>query len=322
MTTNCHVDPLSLPFTPLPPSPSPSSLVKVSLLLNGRFSSNPRIFVLESKTLKNPPILNNNLQLFPVFCFLVEKKFENGKLERTLFDLGIRKDTHNFSPTTQTHVLPFFRPHPTQSPDVVESLAQGGLTVADIDRVILSHNHFDHIGNPFLFPSSTEFFIGEFNSKENEAKYSVEGEQTIAWRKLLADGNIKWEPVGSFERGWDFYGDGSFWIIDAPGHCTGHMIALARTTTDPDSYMLFAGDAAHAQCLYKSKCPTSLDGENPPHHHDTRHPCGLFSKALQFDAPEQDLVLSIHDDLEQAYKTIAKISRMDALDNVFVVRGA
>ncbi|KAJ3022574.1 UNVERIFIED_CONTAM: hypothetical protein HDU68_009032 [Siphonaria sp. JEL0065] len=311
-----HIDPVSLPFTPLPAPPSKDAIVKVSILLNGRFESDPRIFVLDNKALTgkpNPPILDKEKQLFPVFCFLVEKELSDGKVERTLFDLGIRKDTENFSPTTK-HYLPFFQPHPTQSPDVVESLAAGGLTVSDIDRVILSHNHFDHVGNPFLFsPERTEFMIGEFNRVENEEKFSKErdGDGEITWKKLLSeDSSVKWEAIGSFERGWDFYGDGSFWIIDAPGHCKGHMIAFARTSTNPDTYMLFAGDAAHAQCLYKTS-PGCSDK-------DTRHPCGLFTQSLQF-TPVEDLVLAIHDDLEVAYRTIAKISRMDALDNVLVV---
>lgn len=45
------------------------------------------------------------------------------------------------------------------------------------------------------------------------------------WSKELKDrkwveimkGERNWKPIGSFERGIDWFGDGSFWVLDAPG---------------------------------------------------------------------------------------------------------
>ncbi|KAJ3068037.1 hypothetical protein HDU98_008794 [Podochytrium sp. JEL0797] len=312
-----------LPFTPLPPPPSASATVNVSILLNGRFTSDPRAFVLEDKTkVSQPKLLDSESVDFPVFCFLIEKQLGGGRKERIVFDLGIRKDTQNFSPATAFH-LPHFLPHPTHSPDVVESLARGGLTPSDIDTVILSHNHFDHCGNPFLFPESTKMIIGGFADAESEQKLSVErreeeegdGEGVVKrfeWRKVLSEGGIEWEAVGAFERGWDYFGDGSFWLIDAPGHCVGHIAALARTTACPPSYVLCAGDAAHAKCLY---CPCPPAGS-----FDTRSLCGQFTDSMKTrDFLPNEPLFSIHDDLDEAYRTIARISRMDAEPNVLVV---
>nr|GAT49592.1 metallo-beta-lactamase superfamily protein [Mycena chlorophos] len=43
----------------------------------------------------------------------------------------------------------------------------------------------------------------------------------------------------------DFFNDGSFYLLDSPGHLAGQMTGLARVTVSPDSFVLFAADTAH-----------------------------------------------------------------------------
>jgi glyoxylase-like metal-dependent hydrolase (beta-lactamase superfamily II) len=43
----------------------------------------------------------------------------------------------------------------------------------------------------------------------------------------------------------DFFQDGSFYLLDMPGHCPGHMGALARVTSNPSTFILLAGDTFH-----------------------------------------------------------------------------
>lgn len=50
--------------------------------------------------------------------------------------------------------------------------------------------------------------------------------------------------VGDF-RAHDFFGDGSFYLLDTPGHAIGHMGGLARTTTNPDTFIFMGGDLCH-----------------------------------------------------------------------------
>ncbi|ORY33626.1 hypothetical protein BCR33DRAFT_856261 [Rhizoclosmatium globosum] len=507
-----HIDPHSLPFTPLPLPISSSAWVKVSILINGRFSANPQLFVLKQDTKENHE-LDDEWWAYPVFCFLVEKQLPNGKTERTLFELGIRKDRHNFSPNTSNTVIPYFPP--TDCPDIVESLSHGSLTTNDIDTVILSHDHFDHVGDPSLFPPTTTFIIGDFtnpgaeeslmkaledfatpvetefeveergrspmklspsrgsgmleygqimkrsssmgvmmeraytttwvergpaggrgvsptqaeaikeedeesghprsrrgsadrgrasvsggaggvhsvlsniqttstgdgksvifeddsqtamwggihrgrrsvshqpssqrSSASEHSKDSGVGTKTrnsivnkisnfqeafkttllnfvaetlsatlkpkrLPWKKLLLDPTVNWQPLGSFNRAHDYYGDGSFWLIDAPGHCQGHIMALARTTINPPTYILFASDSAHAKCLY-SPCPPMPESPDP------RHLVGLYADGYKVfpDVSLEEQTMSVHDNLPEAYNTIARLSRMDLLDNVFII---
>lgn len=52
-------------------------------------------------------------------------------------------------------------------------------------------------------------------------------------------------------RASDWFGDGSFYILDTPGHTIGHISALARTQQGdptqnvPDTFMLLAGDVCN-----------------------------------------------------------------------------
>lgn len=50
--------------------------------------------------------------------------------------------------------------------------------------------------------------------------------------------------IGGFQA-YDFYGDGSFYLLNSPGHAESHMSALAHTTADPPSFMLLGGDIVH-----------------------------------------------------------------------------
>lgn len=50
--------------------------------------------------------------------------------------------------------------------------------------------------------------------------------------------------IGAF-RAHDFFGDGSFYLLDTPGHDVGHLAGLVRTTTNPDTFIFMGGDLCH-----------------------------------------------------------------------------
>jgi hypothetical protein len=43
----------------------------------------------------------------------------------------------------------------------------------------------------------------------------------------------------------DFFGDGSFYLLDLPGHATGHLGGLARTSSEPDTFIFLGADVCH-----------------------------------------------------------------------------
>jgi len=56
--------------------------------------------------------------------------------------------------------------------------------------------------------------------------------------------DVQWKPLGPFPNALDFFGDGSLYIVDAPGHLPGHVNILARTSAD-GGWVYLAGDSAH-----------------------------------------------------------------------------
>lgn len=48
--------------------------------------------------------------------------------------------------------------------------------------------------------------------------------------------------IGQFDA-WDYFGDGSVYVLNVPGHAVGHVSALVRTT--PDTAVFLGGDVCH-----------------------------------------------------------------------------
>lgn len=96
----------------------------------------------------------------PSMSFLIQHtNTKNGELTRILFDLGMRRNLKWYPQNLQKY-LENRAPLNTR-PDVVSCLREGGLTPDNIDYVIFSHLHYDHIGYPSDFKSPrTRFIVG------------------------------------------------------------------------------------------------------------------------------------------------------------------
>lgn len=81
-------------------------------------------------------------QTVPSLAFLIQHHSPHppGRLTRILFDLGLRRDLSRYAAPIQKHTAS--RQPISTSPDVVASLARGGLGPEDIDYVIYSHVSF------------------------------------------------------------------------------------------------------------------------------------------------------------------------------------
>ncbi|KAJ4288792.1 hypothetical protein N0V88_007328 [Collariella sp. IMI 366227] len=143
--------------------------------------------------------------------------------------------------------------------------------------------------------------------------------------------------IGRF-RALDYFGDGSLYLLDTPGHTVGHISALARVTANPASFILFAGDVIHhAGELRPSKycpLPESLipDPFTPdPHPLDSHYGCpgavfeSLFaprgrSPTEPFYAPPRlkNKEENFHDDVYELIRTLGKLQDADAHQNVLV----
>ncbi|TCD64056.1 hypothetical protein EIP91_004605 [Steccherinum ochraceum] len=188
---------------------------------------------------------------FPASAFLLR---HSRTQDTFLLDIGIRKDWQTGLPPP---ILRIIRDSPFRvyvPEDVPTALAKGGLKPADIQHICFTHIHFDHVGVPNDYTNAT-FLIGEGARALLENGYPKNPNSVFDVDLFPADRTrflspssktdaAEWKPLGPFRHTFDFYGDGSLYIIDAPGHMAGHLMVLARTSSD-GGWMMLAGDAAH-----------------------------------------------------------------------------
>ncbi|KAL2786634.1 beta-lactamase-like protein [Aspergillus keveii] len=167
-----------------------------------------------------------------------------------LFDLGLRAKLGDYMKQQQIH-LESRRPY-VLGPGVAQWLRHGGIDPADIDTVILSHIHYDHHGDPAEL-SNAKFFVGagSLNVLKDGLGISASHQffdpdlfrNTTEVNEFPSPDTPSWRAVGPFEAALDFLGDGSVYVVDAPGHLPGHTNLLCRV--GPAKWIYLGGDSCH-----------------------------------------------------------------------------
>lgn len=183
-----------------------------------------------------------------------------------VFDLGIRKDYQNYSKSIADY-LPTTKYDIQVKENVADILQNHGTNLENIEAVIWSHWHWDHIGDPSSFPPSVDLVVGPGfkaamlpgyptnpNSPICEKDYA---DRTL--REISFDSGLK---IGQFSA-YDYFGDGSFYLLDSPGHAIGHLCGLARTTED--SFVLLGGDICHYAGIFRPSKLLPVPDEISPH---------------------------------------------------------
>lgn len=271
----------------------------------------------------------------PAFSFLVEQVSSRRKI---LFDLGCRKDWQKFSPAVLS-VVTQENWNIEVEKNVAEILQENGVDVAGgaIEGVVWSHWHYDHIGDPSTFPGSTALIVGHGLKEallppypENENSPLLETDFAGRDLKIIDFDNQPTVQIGRF-RAVDYFNDGSFYLLDAPGHAIGHMCGLARVTStqdgdSEDTFIFMGGDAAHHGAefrpteylpLPKSIAPTPYAAKYPSvcpgHIFEAIHP---LKKGTE---PYYHISDGIPFNTEQARETCGFMQEFDAAENVFVM---
>ncbi|KAH6964700.1 hypothetical protein HG530_004068 [Fusarium avenaceum] len=217
--------------------------VQVSALRGGTFTLPKKLFV-SSAT-------DNEFTRVPSLSFLIaEDHGAGGRPKCTLFDLGLRRDTGTYTPQIQQHLKSRLPMHTT--PDVLQSLVDGGLKASDIDEVILSHIHWDHIGTPTDFREA-KFMVGAgslsllqtgLNGHMSHSNFQQDLFEGLNAVELSDPGG--WDLIGGLKM-LDLRNGGYLYVVDSPGHLTGHIALLARVGVQ--KWVLLIGDACHDTSL-------------------------------------------------------------------------
>lgn len=261
----------------------------------------------------------------PSLSFLIE----HPSRKPILFDLSVRHDWQRLPS------YPKFRQNAwgiTVQKDIARILQEANVDVANgaVSSIVLSHHHWDHAGDPATFPSSTELVVGPGfkdahlpgypeNPKATLLKSDHEGRDV---REI--DFSHNQFKIGRFEAH-DYFGDGSFYLLNTPGHSVGHMCGLARTTTTPPTFVFMAGDASHHAGEYRPTeylpLPKEITLSDPkdqiskPSGSDFQgiHPDGSATK------PFYNVTASFAHDKALADWTIDGMAEFDCQDNVLLL---
>lgn len=199
----------------------------------------------------------------------------------------------------------------------------------DIEAIILSHYHFDHIGDPSTFPSAVSLVVGPgfldaYASTYPASENAMTLASDIAGREVKEINFVSGLKAAGFDAD-DFFGDGSLYLLNAPGHCNGHICALARTSTEPDTFVFLGADACHHVGLLRPSehlpLPHTLSPNPLPQYSDT-----FLAETLLRIHPgrrrDQPFFQPLHlmfPEYENACETIGKIQALDADERVLVV---
>ncbi|KIK54090.1 hypothetical protein GYMLUDRAFT_88239 [Collybiopsis luxurians FD-317 M1] len=239
-----------------------------------------------------------------VHTFLIEHP--NGR--KMMFDLGGLKDPGQYSPAVKG-LLSSQNFDMSVDADVTEQLNAGGIRLDQIDTVIWSHTHPDHVGDMSLFPPTTKLLIGKGTDRKVFPEFpdAQLRESDFAGREVE---ELSWETAHltiAGLRAFDFFGDGSFYVLDTPGHCSGHLSALARVKED--SFVLLGGDVCHHP------------GQLRPNLHIQRNI--PYSGDILIDLSQPILTVpgqpSAYGDKPTALATLEKIQLLDAHPDIFVI---
>ncbi|KAJ5814454.1 uncharacterized protein N7503_001204 [Penicillium pulvis] len=213
------------------PLPRPDQVyVTISALDGGHLTLPEQLFVTDADP--------NRRVTVPSLSFLIRHPSRGSEPStRLLFDLGMKRNPEEFPPLMQTHIR---NRQPTiLYPDVGDSLRAGGLDPAEIEMVILSHVHWDHVGTPVDF-SKAQFLVGagtlhllrhgagphypaeifipdllpeertqEFPPANTPAADPELGEVIPDCVHAAQQSSHTWQPLGPFASAIDLFADGS-----------------------------------------------------------------------------------------------------------------
>lgn len=246
-----------------PPAAADQVYLQVSALEGGQLTLPEALFVTDPT-----PDLRVTV---PSLCFFIRHPTAT-----LVFDLGLKRDLSAYPPAQHAHIS---QRHPIISlPDVAEHLRSAKIDpTKDVDYVMLSHVHWDHVGTPADFPNA-KFVVGSGTLHLLEHGAPNYPADTFDTNLLVRDrtyelppttesavgtpgpqqlGHLNWEPLGGiFPNAIDFFGDGSMYVIDSPGHLYGHVNLLARVSAN--KWLYLGGDCCHDLRILKGTKDTAM----------------------------------------------------------------
>jgi len=155
----------------------PGAVAKVSII-----DSTFRISGANATTFVTPKLEGfNEMPIMPAWSFLVESSTGT----KVVFDLAVPPDAYNsYAPAVVQQLKDFgwdFR----AEKHVADILKEGGVDLTEVESIIWSHYHFDHIGDISTFPLTTELVVGPGFSDTYLPAYPTNPNSTLLERYFM-----------------------------------------------------------------------------------------------------------------------------------------
>jgi N-acyl homoserine lactone hydrolase len=179
--------------------------------------------------------VSREMTYVPVTCFVIEHP--NGVL---LWDTGMNRAVRSdaighWGGIAKRTLVPDLGP----GEDVVERLAEIGMTPDDVDLVINSHLHNDHCGMNTYFPNSRVLI----REREYEHAYALMDQPSSGFIRGDFYGDGENVELIEYDDEYDVFGDGAVVLVSTVGHTPGHQ-CLKVTFTSGTEFVL-SGDAVY-----------------------------------------------------------------------------
>lgn len=202
----------------------------------------------------------------PIHCWAIEHQ-----RRLVLVDTGETSGVRN---------IPFARFDVKPSDELPAALTAAGLAIADVDEVVLTHMHGDHmdgavhLDKPVLVHDLELEFSGTTGARVMSKLLRQPIPAGVEFTPVTLDGG----PFGAFARSRPLSDDGRIVAVDTPGHTPGHISVVC--VDDDGRHVLLAGDASDSLEQLRALRPDAI-GPKPEVHvatlrtiltHAERHP--------------------------------------------------
>lgn len=178
----------------------------------------------------------------PVSTYLVEHPKGN-----VLIDTGWHEDIRiNQKKHLGRFFYSMFKGSLPEGQSIKEKIRRFGIETKDLNYVILSHMHSDHVSGLKHVADAQTILTSklEWEAAQKDFGYIKTMWQDVTINTFTFD-NI---PFGPYKKGYDLFGDGSFLLVYTPGHSKGQISFLISTTK---GWILLASDVGYAERSWK-----------------------------------------------------------------------